>query len=37
MIVLGMSASLIAIITLIAITVLLNIDFERKNSAIPIF
>ena len=37
MIVLGMSAMLIATFTLAAISILLNIDSERKSPVIPVF
>lgn len=37
MIVLGMSATLIATFTLAAITLLLNIDSERKSPITPVF
>jgi hypothetical protein len=37
MIVLGLSASLIATFTLVAITLLLNIDFGRKNTLARVF
>jgi hypothetical protein len=37
MIVLGMSATLIATFTLAAISILLNIDSERKSPVSPVF
>ena len=37
MIVLGMSATLIATFTLAAITILLSIDSERKSPVKPVF